>query len=582
MSINKPLSATSSSSAISGFAIGGLPKLLIAQKKLDEFQVRELIQAATDSKKSFIEVLLEKKALSALEIAEVVSVSMALPIYDLDTFQFSFQPETSKLITQDFCKQHFIIPLLKRGEILFVGVVDPSIISEQLDQIKFKTNLNIEPVVVELDKLKKAIEKMDSAGGDKMDDLDDDLTNLDITQSNEAVADAASEVEDTPVVKFVNKMLLDAINKGASDIHFEPYEKFYRVRYRVDGELMEVAKPPLNLTQKLTARIKVISNMDISERRVPQDGRIKLKLSNTRSIDFRVNSCPTIFGEKICLRILDASSAMLGIDALGYQPVQREAYLKALSLSEGMILVTGPTGSGKTVSLYTGLNILNTVDVNISTAEDPAEINLPGINQVNMNPRAGLDFASTLRAFLRQDPDIIMVGEIRDLETASIAIKAAQTGHLVLSTLHTNDAPQTLDRLANMGVPAFSIATAVKLIIAQRLARKLCKCKVPFDIPHTTLLKEGFLQSDLDAKPTIYKPGGCDICGGSGYKGRTGLYQVMPVNDEMARTIMAGGNSIQIADIARKNGVDDIRRSAIKKVLEGTISLEEANSASSG
>jgi type IV pilus assembly protein PilB len=413
-----------------------------------------------------------------------------------------------------------------------------------------------------------------------MDDmLDDDLENLDIEAADEEEdrGPTASDAEDAPVVKYVNKILVDAINKGASDIHFEPYEKRYRIRYRIDGLLSEVASPPINIAGKLTARVKVMSRMDISERRVPQDGRIKLKLSKKRAIDFRVNTCPTLFGEKIVLRILDPSSATLGIDALGYEPHQKDLYMKALSNPYGMILVTGPTGSGKTVSLYTGLNILNIPETNISTAEDPAEINLEGINQVNVNPKVGLTFAEALRAFLRQDPDVVMVGEIRDLETAEIAIKAAQTGHLVLSTLHTNDAPQTLTRLMNMGVPPFNIATSVSLIIAQRLGRRLCKhCKAVDDLPNEVLVEEGFTEDDLQENFTIYKAVGCDQCVG-GYKGRVGIYQVMPLSDEMGRLIMSGANSIDIADQAAKEGIDDLRRSALNKIKQGVISLEEAN-----
>jgi len=407
--------------------------------------------------------------------------------------------------------------------------------------------------------------------------LDDDLENLEIGEEEEDSGPTAADASDAPVVKYVNKILVDAINKGASDVHFEPYEKRYRVRYRVDGILSEVASPPLNIAAKLTARIKVMSRMDISERRVPQDGRIKLKLSKKRAIDFRVNTCPTLFGEKVVLRILDPSSAQLGIDALGYEPEQKELYMKALANPYGMILVTGPTGSGKTVSLYTGLNILNTPETNISTAEDPAEINLEGINQVNVHEKVGLTFSAALKAFLRQDPDIIMVGEIRDIETASIAIKAAQTGHLVLSTLHTNDGPQTLTRLMNMGVPAFNIATSVTLIIAQRLGRRLCShCKALDDLPEEVLLEEGFTQEDIETTPKIYKGVGCDQCT-NGYKGRVGIYQVMGISEEMGRMIMAGANSIDLADQSRKEGIDDLRRSALKKVMQGLISLEEAN-----
>jgi type IV pilus assembly protein PilB len=411
--------------------------------------------------------------------------------------------------------------------------------------------------------------------------LDEDLENLEISaddddQSKNAAANSA-DADDTPVVRFVNKVLLDAINKGASDIHFEPYEKYCRVRFRIDGMLREIAKPPLNMTPRITARIKVMSRMDISERRVPQDGRIKLKVSAKRAIDFRVNTCPTLFGEKGVLRILDPSSAMLGIDVLGYEAEQKKAYLDALSKPYGMVLVTGPTGSGKTVSLYTGLGILNTEDRNISTAEDPAEINMPGINQVNVNSKVGLDFAAALRAFLRQDPDVIMVGEIRDLETASIAIKAAQTGHMVLSTLHTNDAPQTLSRLVNMGVAPFNIASAVSLIISQRLARRLCEgCKTHDDIPKEALMQEGFKEADIAAGLKVFKAGGCDKCT-DGYKGRVGIYQVMPISDEIGRIIMAGGNAIQVADQAKKDGISDLRQSALKKVKAGLTSLAEAN-----
>jgi type IV pilus assembly protein PilB len=405
-----------------------------------------------------------------------------------------------------------------------------------------------------------------------------DLENLDVTSGDDVPDEVGNDdIDDAPVVRFVNKVLLDAIKRGASDVHFEPYEKRYRVRYRIDGILSEVASPPINLAAKLTARVKVMSRMDISERRVPQDGRIKLKLSKKRAIDFRVNTCPTLFGEKVVLRILDPSSAQLGIDALGYEPEQKQLYMDALSNPYGMILVTGPTGSGKTVSLYTGLNILNVPETNISTAEDPAEINLEGINQVNVNEKVGLTFAEALKAFLRQDPDIIMVGEIRDLETAGIAIKAAQTGHLVLSTLHTNDAPQTLTRLMNMGVPAFNIATSVNLIIAQRLGRRLCgDCKTLDDLPKEVLVSEGFTKADLAEGIKIYKAVGCDKCTG-GYKGRVGIYQVMAISEEMGRLIMGGANSIDLADQARKEGIDDLRRSALKKVMKGLISLEEAN-----
>jgi type IV pilus assembly protein PilB len=439
----------------------------------------------------------------------------------------------------------------------------------------------VEPIVVEEHKLSKAIEKALAAADTSMKDLDDglsDLDNLETVNEDDDKGGDVGDAEDAPVVKFVNKMLIDAINKGASDLHFEPYEKTYRVRFRLDGNLFEVSSPPQVLAPKITARLKVMSRMDIAERRVPQDGKIKLRLSKTRAIDFRVNTCPTLWGEKVCLRILDPSSAKLGIDALGYEPFQKELYLNNLAKPYGMILVTGPTGSGKTVSLYTGINILNTPDTNICTAEDPVEIQLPGINQVNVNPKVGLTFSSTLKAFLRQDPDVILVGEIRDLETGEIAIKAAQTGHMVMSTLHTNDAPKTLTRMVDMGIAPYSIATAVNLIIAQRLARRLCsQCKRPVDIPKEALVKEGFTEEMLAANAQLYEAVGCDNCK-EGYKGRAGIYQVMPMTEEMSRCLLQGGNSAQIADIAAKNGVWDLRRSALGKVMAGLTSLAEANS----
>ncbi len=488
-----------------------------------------------------------------------------------------------KLVNEKLIRQHRALPLFKRGNRLFVAVSDPTNLAA-LDEIKFHTGVTTEPILVEEDKLSKIIDQALDKADTSMSDaslLDEDLENLDIVAGGEDDDRGAdtSEIDETPVVRFVNKILLDAINRGASDIHVEPYEKTYRVRYRQDGVLYEVASPPLALAPRISARLKVMSRMDIAERRLPQDGRIKMHLSKSRAIDFRVNSCPTLFGEKIVLRILDPSSAKLGIDALGYEDEQKQIYLANLNKPYGMILVTGPTGSGKTVSLYTGLNILNTPDRNISTCEDPVEINLAGINQCNMNPKAGFNFADALRAFLRQDPDIIMVGEIRDLETAEIAIKAAQTGHMVMSTLHTNDAPQTLARLANMGVPAYNIASAVNLIIAQRLARRLCSnCKRPATIPAHTLLEEGFTQADVDSGMKIYahNPDGCDQCTG-GYKGRVGIYQVMPISEAMSRIIMDGGNAIQLADQARKDGVADLRLSGLRKVKQGMTSLEEVN-----
>jgi type IV pilus assembly protein PilB len=555
----------------------GLARKLVQDQIITLETAQSAITHAIEEKITFNKYLINHNIVSSNVIAMTSSVEFGLPVFDLsvmDSDQAVITLVEEKLITK-----HHAVPIFKRGNRLFVAISDPTNM-QALDEFKFNTGLSTEPVLVLEDQLDSFLDKAISAMDTNMDDmLDDDLGNLDIEAGEEEdqAAPTRSDADDAPVVKYVNKILVDAINKGASDIHFEPYEKRYRIRYRIDGLLSEVASPPINIAGKMTARVKVMSRMDIAERRVPQDGRIKLKLSKKRAIDFRVNTLPTLFGEKIVLRILDSSSAKLGIDALGYEPEQKELYLNALANPYGMILVTGPTGSGKTVSLYTGLNILNTPETNISTAEDPAEINMEGINQVNVNTKVGLTFAEALRAFLRQDPDVVMVGEIRDLETAEIAIKAAQTGHLVLSTLHTNDAPQTLTRLMNMGVPPFNIATSISLIIAQRLGRKLCvHCKKPDDLPKEVLTEEGFTEDDLNENFTIYKAVGCDQCVG-GYKGRVGIYQVMPVSEEMGRIIMSGGNSIDIADQAKKEGVDDLRRSALKKIKQGIISLEEAN-----
>jgi len=483
-----------------------------------------------------------------------------------------------KLITK-----HHVLPLFRRGSRLFVAVADPTNLPA-LEEIRFNTGLNVETIIVEQDKLTHWIDNLESDSEDSaFDDLDDGLDDLDIGAAEEKTTDETkSGSDDAPIVRFVNKLLLDAIKGGASDLHFEPYEKTYRVRFRQDGILKTVSKPPVNIASKLSARLKVMSRLDISERRVPQDGRIKLKISKTRAIDFRVNTCPTLFGEKIVLRILDPESAKMGIDALGYEENQKQLYMDALQKPQGMILVTGPTGSGKTVSLYTGVNILNTPERNISTAEDPVEINLEGINQVNVNPKQGMDFAAALRAFLRQDPDVILVGEIRDLETANIAIKAAQTGHLVLSTLHTNSAPETLTRLRNMGVPSFNIATSVVLIIAQRLARRLCEhCKTKVEIPKQSLLEMGFTEEDAASEFTVYGPEGCDKCN-NGYKGRVGIYEVVKITDGIARIIMEEGNSIQIGDQCRKEGFNDLHRSGLVKAMQGVTSLEEVNRVTSG
>jgi type IV pilus assembly protein PilB len=554
----------------------GIARKLVLDNHLDEASALEAVENANKESIQLGTYLVTNKIVPATVVAMISSHEFGLPVFDLsvmDTESAAFNLVEEKLILKLNA-----VPLFKRGNRLFIAISSPTN-TQAMDEFKFATGLSTEAVLVQEDQLAEFIEKAVSSMDAGMDDmLDDDLGDLDIGgEEEEQEAASAADAEDAPVVKYVNKVLVDAINKGASDIHFEPYEKRYRVRYRIDGILSEVASPPITLAAKLTARVKVMSRMDISERRVPQDGRIKLKLSKKRAIDFRVNTCPTLFGEKVVLRILDPTSAQLGIDALGYEPEQKQLYMDALSNPYGMILVTGPTGSGKTVSLYTGLNILNVPETNISTAEDPAEINLEGINQVNVNDKVGLTFAEALKAFLRQDPDIIMVGEIRDLETASIAIKAAQTGHLVLSTLHTNDAPQTLTRLMNMGVPAFNIATSVNLIIAQRLGRRLCgDCKTADDLPKEVLVSEGFTKADLQEDFKIYKAVGCDKCTG-GYKGRVGIYQVMAVSEEMGRLIMSGANSIDLADQARKEGIDDLRRSALKKVMQGVLSLEEAN-----
>ena len=562
--------------AATNMNLTGIARKLVLDNHLDEASALEAVEKANKESIQLSTYLVTHKLVPATVVAMISAHEFGLPVFDLsvmDTELAAFNLVEEKLILKLNA-----VPLFKRGNRLFIAISSPTN-TQALDEFKFATGLSTEAVLVQEDQLAVFIDKAASAMDTGMDDmLDDDLGDLDIgAEEEEQQAASAADAEDAPVVKYVNKILVDAINKGASDIHFEPYEKRYRVRYRIDGILAEVASPPINIAAKLTARVKVMSRMDISERRVPQDGRIKLKLSKKRAIDFRVNTCPTLFGEKVVLRILDPSSAQLGIDALGYEPEQKKLYMDALANPYGMILVTGPTGSGKTVSLYTGLNILNVPETNISTAEDPAEINLEGINQVNVNDKVGLTFAEALKAFLRQDPDIIMVGEIRDLETAGIAIKAAQTGHLVLSTLHTNDAPQTLTRLMNMGVPAFNIATSVNLIIAQRLGRRLCEdCKTLDDLPKEVLVSEGFTKADLTEGVKIYKAVGCDKCT-SGYKGRVGIYQVMSVSEEMGRLIMSGANSIDLADQARKEGIDDLRRSALKKVMQGVLSLEEAN-----
>ena len=558
--------------------LAGLPRRLVQDGLISEEKLLEAADLAKKEKLPLVAYLVNQDLADARAIAVAASHEFGVPLLDLDALDIDL--DVVRSVDQKLLNKHRVLPLVKRGQRLFLGIADPTNL-QAIDDIKFQTSLRVDPVVVEQDKLEerivKAIEAVDTTMGDLEDD-DFDLENLDVTGEEDGQDEITrDEVEDAPVVRFVNKILLDAIKRGASDVHFEPYEKYFRVRTRLDGILSEVAQPPVALANKVCARLKVMSRMDIAERRVPQDGRIKMRLSKNRAIDFRVNTCPTLFGEKVVLRILDPSSAQLGIDALGYESHQKEMYQKHLMKPYGMILVTGPTGSGKTVSLYTGLNLLNTIDRNISTAEDPAEINLPGINQVNVNPKVGLTFASALKAFLRQDPDIIMVGEIRDLETAEIAIKAAQTGHLVLSTLHTNDAPRTLTRLVDMGVKPYAIATSVSLIIAQRLARRLCdNCKEIKDIPREALEKEGFGAEDFDAGMNIYGPKGCKSCN-DGYKGRLGIFQVMEVSETMGRIIMEGGNAMHIADQAASEGVIDLRRAGLNKVKEGVTSLEEIN-----
>src|ERR1700689_208715 len=562
-------------------SLGGLPQRLVQDGVVDESGMHAALQAAAEKKTSFVTQLIAGGSVKARDIAITAAAEYGVPLFDLDAL--SIDLEAVRPVSDKLLAKHRVLPLFKRGKRLFLGVADPTN-RHAIDEIKFQTSLAVEAIVVEDDKLQrkldKAIEQFDTQMPSLGDDEGVDLESLEVSggDGDELGGEVTrDDVEDAPIVRFVNKVLLDAIRRGASDVHFEPYEKMFRVRLRMDGVLKEVAQPPVQLTGKIAARLKVMSRLDIAERRVPQDGRIKMRLSKTRAIDFRVSSCPTLYGEKIVLRILDPAQAMLGIDSLGYESFQKDLYMKYLAKPQGMILVTGPTGSGKTVSLYTGLNILNREDTNISTAEDPAEINLPGVNQVNVNAKVGLTFAAAMRAFLRQDPDVIMVSEIRDLETAEIAIKAAQTGHLVLSTLHTNDAPQTLTRLVDMGVKPYAIATSVSLIIAKRLARKLCSnCKQPFDIPPEALRKEGFEEADITNGIRLHKAAGCNLCT-DGYKGRVGIYQVMPVTDTIGRIIMEGGGAIQISDQAVKDGIWNLRRSGLQKVKDGTTSLEEVN-----
>ncbi|MGE3319469.1 MAG: type IV-A pilus assembly ATPase PilB [Candidatus Berkiella sp.] len=558
-------------------ALNGLAKKLVQANLLDGSTALQAMEGAVRKKMPFVAYLVDKSLVNAKDLAVHASIEFGDPLFDLNAMDLDAIPK--ELVSEKLIRQHHALPLFRRGNRLFVAVSDPTNL-EALDEFKFHTGINTEAIIVEETKLVDIIEKILTENeSSALDDLKDtDLDALDFSSADDiqkADDDSDSEVDDAPIVRFVNKVLLDAINRGASDIHFEPYEKTYRVRLRQDGILNEFATPPVNLAPRLAARLKVMSRLDISERRVPQDGRFKMKLSKNRAIDFRVSTCPTLFGEKVVMRILDPSSAKMGIDALGYEPDQREAFLSAIHRPQGMVLVTGPTGSGKTVSLYTALNILNTSEVNISTAEDPVEINLPGINQVNVNPKAGLTFSSALRAFLRQDPDIIMVGEVRDLETAEIAVKAAQTGHMVLSTLHTNSAPETLTRMVNMGIQAFNLATSVTLVIAQRLARRLCaSCKQQVTFPPEALLGMGFTEEDIKENFPIFEPKGCDLCT-HGFKGRVGLYEVMPVTEAIGKIIMEGGNAFDIATQMKSEGVINLRRAGLNKVKTGLTSIEE-------
>ncbi len=563
-------------------SVSGLARRLVNDGLINMEQAQNALLESRKAKIPLTQWLVENKVAPARPIALAAMDEFGVPLYDIASHNTAQIPKD--VVKRELISKHHVLPLFKRGNRLFLGMTDPADL-RALDDIKFQTGLTTEAVLVQQDQLAKAIEKFladtEEDANEAFKGLDEDF-DLDVESVDEDAPkgdSGESGVDDAPIVRFVNKILLDAIKGGSSDLHFEPYEKAYRIRFRTDGVLHEVTRPPLALGPKLSARLKVMSRMDISERRVPQDGRIKMKLSKTKAIDFRVNTLPTLWGEKVVMRILDPTSAQMGIDALGYEDYQKEMYMKALMQPQGMILVTGPTGSGKTVSLYTGLNILNTEERNISTAEDPVEINLEGINQVNVNTKIGLGFSEALRAFLRQDPDIIMVGEIRDLETASIAIKAAQTGHMVMSTLHTNSAPETLTRLLNMGVPSFNLATSVNLIIAQRLARRLCSaCKQPAtDIPESVLEEEGLLDCGLErSEVTVFKPVGCELCNG-GYKGRLGVYEVVRITPKISQIIMEEGNSLQIAQAAKDEGFFDLRRSGLRKCAWGLTSLEEIN-----
>jgi type IV pilus assembly protein PilB len=555
--------------------LSGLARALVQADRLKESEAEALLSQASASQTSFISQLVSSQKLKSADIAQFTSETFGYPLLDLGAFDEAQILTTA--IDRKLIASHRVIPLHKRGNRLAIAISDPTNL-RALDEIRFQTGLAVDPVIVDETQLTPIVAKLAESEKETLDKLAGDDINLEFTDedSGAIVEDSGpSDIDDAPVVKFIQKILLDAINDGASDIHFEPYEKSYRIRFRIDGMLREIVSPPLAIKEKIASRIKVISRLNIAEKRVPQDGRMRLVLSKSRAIDFRVSTLPTMYGEKMVLRILDPSSATLGIEMLGYEPEQKAVLLDAIERPYGMVLVTGPTGSGKTVSLYTCLNLLNKPGINISTAEDPAEIALAGINQVNVDDRQGLTFPVALKAFLRQDPDIIMVGEIRDLETAEIAIKAAQTGHMVLSTLHTNDAPSTLTRLMNMGIPTFNIASSILLITAQRLVRRLCTCKKPLDTPLETLLNAGFTEDDLDGSWTVYGPNGCDRCRGGGYKGRVGIYQVMPITEAIQRIIMTNGTSLDIAEQARREGVNDLRRSGLIKVMQGATSLDE-------
>ncbi len=572
------MSAVSQNATVAASSLTGLARALVQQGKLRPDRAETLARKASQSNTHFIDELVgaaDVTGMHASQIARFAADTFGHPLLDLSALDTNQLP--TDVIDKKLVGSLRVLAVRKRGNRLAVAVSDPTNV-QALDQVKFQTQLALEIIVVEHDKLLKLIESSSQTAAQSLEQLVDDDIDFGelLSEAQDTTQDeGAIDVDDAPVVRFLQKLLLDAITDGASDLHLEPYEKFYRVRTRVDGILREVAQPPLAIKDRLSTRIKVISKLDIAEKRVPQDGRMKLALTGQRAIDFRVSTLPTLYGEKIVMRILDANQAKMGIDALGYEPAQKAVLLDAIKRPYGMVLVTGPTGSGKTVSLYTCLNILNQPGVNISTAEDPAEIQIAGINQVNVNEKAGLTFANSMRAFLRQDPDIIMVGEIRDLETADIAIKAAQTGHMVMSTLHTNDAPSTLERLANMGVPAFNIVSSVILITAQRLARKLCNCKQPADLDNEALLAAGFSETDLDGSWVPYKPVGCDRCKGSGYKGRVGIYEVMPITEEIQHIILKGGGSVPIAAQAQREGVRNLRQSGLLKVKHGVTSVEE-------